>query len=85
MGLGGFAMAAAPAVAGFVGAGAASEAANTTRAMFEITLGENPEWTIPALDYAGVSSAIDIRRVLETGLAPTINTCGSSKPDPANP
>ncbi|MCH7795485.1 MAG: hypothetical protein IH900_10160, partial [Proteobacteria bacterium] len=74
VGLGGFAMAAAPAVAGFVGAGTASEAANTTRAMAEITLGENPEWTIPALDYAGVPSGIDVRLVLETGLAPTINT-----------
>ena len=74
IGLGGFAMAAAPAVAGFVGAGAASDAANFTRAMAEITLGENPEWTIPALDYAGVPTGIDIRRVLETGLAPTINT-----------
>ncbi len=74
IGLGGFAMAAAPAVAGFVGAGAASEAANTTRAMAEITLGENPEWTIPALDYAGVPSGIDIRKVVETGRAPTINT-----------
>jgi hypothetical protein len=74
IGLGGFAMAAAPAVAGFVGAGAASEAAGFTRAMAEITLGENPEWTIPALDYAGVPSGIDIRKVIETGRAPTINT-----------
>jgi hypothetical protein len=74
IGLGGFAMGAAPAVAGFVGAGNASEAANFTRAMAEITLGQNPEWTIPALDYQGVPSGIDIRRVVETGLAPTINT-----------
>ncbi len=74
IGLGGFAMAAAPAVAGFVGAGAASEAANYTRSMGEITLGENPEWTIPALDYAGVPTGIDIRLVVETGVAPTINT-----------
>jgi hypothetical protein len=74
VGLGGFAMGAAPAVAGFVGAGTASEAANFTRAMAEITLAENPEWTIPALDYRGVPSGIDIRLVVETGLAPTINT-----------
>ncbi len=74
IGLGGFAMGAAPAVAGFVGAGAASEAANFTRTMAEITLGENPEWTIPALDYLGVPTGIDIRLVVETGLAPTINT-----------
>ena len=74
IGLGGFAMAAAPAVAGFVGAGTASEAANYTRNMAEITLAENPEWTIPALDYTGVPTGIDIRLVVETGLAPTINT-----------
>jgi hypothetical protein len=74
IGLGGFAMAAAPAVAGFVGAGAASEAALTTRAMAEITLAENPEWTIPAIDYQGVPTGIDIRLVVETGIVPTINT-----------
>ncbi len=74
IGLGGFAMAAAPAVAGFVGAGAASEAATYTMAMGEITLSENPEWTIPGLDYAGVPTGIDIRLVVETGIAPTINT-----------
>ena len=74
IGLGGFAMGAAPAVAGFVGAGAASEAGNYTRTMSEITLAENPEWTIPSMDYLGVPTGIDIRLVVETGLAPTINT-----------
>ncbi len=74
IGLGGFAMAAAPAVAGFVGAGAASEAASFTRAMAEITCAENPEWTIPALDYQGVPTGIDIRLVVESGVVPTINT-----------
>ncbi len=74
IGLGGFAMGAAPAVAGFVGAGAASAAGNFTRRMREISLDENPEWTIPAMDYVGVPSGIDIRLVVDTGLAPTINT-----------
>ncbi len=74
VGLGGFAMAAAPAVAGFVGAGAASDAAGYTRAMAEITLGENPEWTIPALDYQGVPSGIDVRLVVDSRVVPTINT-----------
>ncbi len=74
IGLGGFAMGAAPAVAGFVGAGSASEAGNFTRTMGEITVGENPEWTIPAMDYLGVPCGIDIRKVVKTGLAPTINT-----------
>jgi Protein of unknown function (DUF1116) len=74
IGIGGFAMAASPAVAGFVGAGAASSAATFTRAMSEIVVGENPQWTIPALDFAGVPSGIDIRLVVDTGIAPVINT-----------
>jgi hypothetical protein len=74
IGLGGFAMAAAPAVVGYVGAGRASEAAAFTRSMAEITVGPNPAWTIPAMDFAGVPTGIDIRLVVETGLAPSINT-----------
>jgi hypothetical protein len=74
IGLGGFAMGAAPAVVGFVGAGNASEAALFTQAMSEITVAENSEWTIPAMDYRGVPTGIDIRLVVETGLMPTINT-----------
>ena len=74
VGLGGFAMGAAPAVAGFVGAGASSEAGNYTRTMLEIAITENPEWTIPSMDYLGVPTGIDIRLVVETGLTPTINT-----------
>ena len=74
IGLGGFAMAASPAVAGFVGAGTAAEALNYTRAMEEITVARNPEWTIPALDFAGVPTGIDIRKVVASGRTPTINT-----------
>ena len=74
VGLGGFAMAASPAVAGFVGAGSPSSAANFTRAMGEITVGQNSEWTIAAMDFAGVPTGIDVRLVVETGMAPTINT-----------
>ncbi len=74
IGLGGFAMGASPAVAGFVGAGAASDAAVFTKDMAEICCTENPEWTIPGMDYLGVPTGIDIRRVVEVGLAPTINT-----------
>ena len=74
IGLGGFAMAAAPAVAGFVGAGSAADAMNATREMGEITAGRNPDWTVPALDFAGVPAGIDIRKVIDTGITPTINT-----------
>jgi hypothetical protein len=74
IGLGGFAMATAPAVAGFVGGGSASEASQYTRAMYEITIGRNPDWTMPNLDYAGVPTGIDIRKILRTGILPYINT-----------
>ena len=74
IGLGSFAMACSPAVAGFLGAGSAAEALNYTRAMLEITCAQNSDWTIPALDFAGVPTGIDIRKVIETGATPTINT-----------
>ena len=74
VGLGAFAMAAAPAVAGFVGAGGFGDALGYTRAMAEIALARHPKWTIPALEFAGVPTGIDIRRVAETGIAPAINT-----------
>jgi hypothetical protein len=74
VGLGAFAMAAAPAVAGFVGAGGFAEAVAYTRAMSEIAAGRNPKWAIPALEFAGAPAGIDVRRVVETGIAPAINT-----------
>jgi hypothetical protein len=74
IGLGAFAMASAPAVMGFVGAGRASDALAFTRAMGELTAGKNPKWTIPALDFEGVPAGIDARKVAATGLQPAINT-----------
>jgi len=74
VGLGGCAMAASPAVVGFVGAGALSDAIGYTRSMSEITVGPNPEWTMPTMAMAGVPTAIDIRKVLSTGILPVINT-----------
>jgi hypothetical protein len=74
IGLGAFAMAAAPAVAGFVGAGGFDDALGYTRAMGEIALARHPKWSIPALEFAGTPTGIDIRRVAETGIAPAINT-----------
>ena len=74
IGLGAFAMAAAPAVAGFVGAGGFDAAVGFSRAMGEIALARHAKWTIPALEFTGVPTGIDIRRVAETGIAPAINT-----------
>ncbi|CUR60899.1 conserved hypothetical protein [metagenome] len=72
-GIGGFAMATAPAIVRFVG-GTVPDALATTRRMHEITLGENPRWTVPILDFRGVPSGIDVTRVCRTGILPQINT-----------
>jgi hypothetical protein len=74
IGLGGFAMAASPAVAGFVGAGGLREAIAVTEEMAEITQGEHPHFRIPTLDDRGAPVGIDVRRVVATGITPLINT-----------
>ncbi len=74
IGLGGLAMAASPAVAGFVGAGGLHEAIAITEEMAEITVGEHPHFRIPNLDDRGAPVGIDVRRVVETGITPIINT-----------
>lgn len=73
LGLGGFAMAAAPAIVSFIG-GKPSQAAAFTEEMYRITLAEHPHFRIPALDYRGVPFGIDVRKVVETGIAPVLNT-----------
>jgi hypothetical protein len=72
-GLGGFAMATAPAIVRFVG-GSVPDALATTRRMREITLGENPRWSIPVLEFMGVPSGIDVGAVCRTAILPQINT-----------
>ena len=72
-GLGGFAMAAAPAIVQYVG-GDVETARNATLEMYEITLAENPNHQVPALNFRGTPTGIDVRRVVETGIQPVINT-----------
>ncbi len=72
-GIGGFAMATAPAIVRLVG-GSVSDALATTRRMHEITLGENPRWSVPVLEFQGTPSGIDVTRVCRTGILPQINT-----------
>lgn len=74
IGLGGVAMAASPAVAGFVGVGGLADALATTEAMREICIGEHPVFRIPTLDDRGTPVGVDVRRVVETGVTPLINT-----------
>ncbi len=72
-GIGGFAMATAPAIVRFVG-GTVPDALATTRRMGEITLAANPRWSVPVLDFTGVPTGIDVTRVCRTGILPQINT-----------
>jgi hypothetical protein len=72
-GLGGFAMAAAPAIVKFVG-GTPEEALANTLAMRAITLGPNPAFALPALNFGGTPAGIDVRKVADTGVLPVINT-----------
>ncbi len=72
-GLGGFAMAAAPAIVRFVG-GAVADALATTSRMYEITLAEHPTFSIPVLEFRGTPCGIDVTKVVRTGILPQINT-----------
>jgi hypothetical protein len=73
VGLGGFAMAAAPAIVQFVG-GSAEDALRTTREMARLCVGQSPTFAIPSLGFVGTPTGIDVRRVLELNLLPVINT-----------
>jgi hypothetical protein len=72
-GIGGFAMAAAPAIVRFVG-GEVGDALTATRNMYGITLGEHPHYQIPILEFRGTPVGIDVTRVVRTGIVPAVNT-----------
>ncbi len=73
MGIGGFAMGGAPAIVQFVG-GTVEEAIAYSLQMYEITTGENPNYSIPNLDFRGAPTGIDICKVVQSGRLPIINT-----------
>jgi hypothetical protein len=79
-GLGGFAMATAPALVTFIG-GTPRDAINTTLDMYEITFAEHKHFNIPFLDFRGTPTGIDIRKVVETNMPPRVNT-GVAHKDP---
>jgi hypothetical protein len=72
-GMGGFAMAAAPAIVRFVG-GQAADALLATRSMYAIALGEHPHFQIPILEFRGTPVGIDVTRIVRTGIVPAVNT-----------
>jgi hypothetical protein len=79
-GIGGFAMATAPALVTFIG-GVPKDAINTTLDMYEITFAEHKHFTIPFLDFRGTPTGIDIRKVVEKQITPRVNT-GVAHKDP---
>jgi hypothetical protein len=72
-GIGGFAMAAAPAIVQFVG-GVPQDAIAYSRRMYEVTIGESEAYTLPMLNFRGTPTGIDVRMVVQTGILPQINT-----------
>jgi hypothetical protein len=72
-GVGGFAMAASPAIVRFVG-GEVPDALAATQRMYEITAAENPTFQIPILSFRGTPTGIDVVQVVRTGILPVINT-----------
>jgi hypothetical protein len=73
VGLGGFAMAGAPAIVQLVG-GEVDDARTWTELMYQVTVAEHPVWALPVLGFRGVPFGIDVLSVVRTGIAPIINT-----------
>ncbi|MFO7951420.1 MAG: DUF1116 domain-containing protein [Bacillota bacterium] len=73
VGVGGFAMAGAPAIVNFIG-GKPADAFDATNEMYEITVAENSNFNIPAMDFKGTPTGIDARKVVEKNIVPRINT-----------
>ncbi len=73
VGLGAFIMVGAPAILRIIG-GKVSEARRYTEDMYRITVAENPNYSIPALDFRGAPLGIDIRKIAEENIVPIIDT-----------
>lgn len=74
VGVGGMATIAAPGVTRFIGLDGLEDARNISEEMEKISISNNPTWSIPNWDFKGAPLGIDIRKVVETGITPIINT-----------
>lgn len=72
-GIGGFAMATAPAIVQFVG-GTPQDAIHFTTSMYEITEQENEAYKMPSMNFRGTPTGIELQKVIETQILPIINT-----------
>ena len=77
-GLGAFAMAGSPMITQLVG-GTPRSAIEITQRMYEITETESELFRLPNMDFRGTPVGIDIRRVVESGIEPEIDTGISHK------
>jgi hypothetical protein len=73
LGMGGFAMSAAPAIIKSIG-GTAEDAIHCSRRMYEITTSQNPAFTVPADNFKGLPLGIDILKIIKKRILPIINT-----------
>lgn len=78
VGLGGMIHAASPAQEQLMG-GSFDDAMEKTEHAYAITAGEHEAWRIPTLDFRGVPLGIDIRKVLEIGRPPLLDTATAHK------
>ena len=83
VGWGGFVLGGAPAILTLVG-GTPEAALAYTREMASITVARHPQYLMPALNFEGAPLGIDIRKVVQTGVTPIIDTAIAHK-DPGYP
>ena len=83
VGWGGFVLGGAPGILSLVG-GTPEEALAYTREMKRITVAQHPTYRMPALGFEGAPIGIDIRKVVQTGSTPIIDTAIAHK-DPGYP
>jgi hypothetical protein len=72
IGLGAFSQAAAFGLQSYQGGSAEAMVANNL-AMYDITVGEHPDFRIPYFGYRGAPVGIDVLKVVETGIVPLID------------
>lgn len=78
VGLGGFVQATAPALQQFV-RGSFARALALTGEMREITIGVIHDYQLPNVDSEGAPVGIDVRKVVQTGITPIIDTAIAHK------
>lgn len=83
VGWGGFVLGGAPGILALTG-GTPEQALQISRDMRRITLAASPDYRMPIFGFEGAPVGIDIRKVLETGVLPTIDTAIAHR-DPGHP